>query len=145
MLVAVVGPSGAGKDTLMGLARARLDADARFRFVQRAITRPAEAGGEAHRPLSVPAFEAEQAAGAFALSWNVHGLLYGIPRDIEADLAGAAGRGGEPVARGAGGGRVALPAARAGGDGAGRGAGGAARRARAREARRTSRRGWRAR
>ena len=87
MLVAVVGPSGAGKDTLMGLARARLEGDARFRFVQRSITRPAEAGGEAHRALSVAAFEAERTAGAFALWWGAHGLFYGIPRDIEADLA----------------------------------------------------------
>ncbi len=87
MLMAVVGPSGAGKDTLMGLARARLDGDARFRFVQRAITRPAEAGGEAHRPLDEAGFEAERAAGGFALHWNAHGLLYGIPRDIKDDLA----------------------------------------------------------
>ena len=86
MLVAVVGPSGAGKDTLMGLARARLEGDARFRFVQRAITRTAEAGGEAHRALDVPAFEAERDAGGFALWWGAHGLFYGIPRDIEADL-----------------------------------------------------------
>ncbi|MBP0465992.1 phosphonate metabolism protein/1,5-bisphosphokinase (PRPP-forming) PhnN [Roseomonas sp. PWR1] len=87
MLVAVVGPSGAGKDTLMALARARLEGDLRFRFVQRAITRPAEAGGEAHRALSLPEFEAAREAGAFALWWNAHGLLYGIPRDIEADVA----------------------------------------------------------
>jgi len=87
MLVAVVGPSGAGKDTLMGLARARLAADPRFRFVQRAITRPAEAGGEAHRALDVAGFEAEREAGGFALWWRAHGLFYGIPRDIEDDLA----------------------------------------------------------
>lgn len=87
MLVAVVGPSGAGKDTLMGLARARLEGDTRFRFVQRAITRPAEAGGEAHRPLDVAAFDAERSAGGFALHWGAHGLFYGIPRDIAADLA----------------------------------------------------------
>lgn len=87
MLVAVVGPSGAGKDTLIGLARARLAGDDRFRFVQRAITRPAGAGGEAHRALDVASFEAERAAGRFALWWAAHGLLYGIPRDIEADLA----------------------------------------------------------
>ncbi|WP_198374240.1 phosphonate metabolism protein/1,5-bisphosphokinase (PRPP-forming) PhnN [Neoroseomonas rubea] len=87
MLVAVVGPSGAGKDTLMGLARARLEGDPRFRFVRRAITRPAEAGGETHHALSVHEFEAAREAGAFALWWNVHGLLYGIPRDIEADVA----------------------------------------------------------
>jgi len=87
MLVAVVGPSGAGKDTLMGIARARLVGDARFRFVRRAITRPAEAGGEDHRSLDAAAFVAERDGGGFALWWHAHGLLYGIPRDIEADLA----------------------------------------------------------
>lgn len=87
MLLAVVGPSGAGKDTLMGLARARVDGDARFRFVQRAITRPAEAGGEAHRALDEVGFAAEREAGGFALWWGVHGLLYGIPRDVEGDIA----------------------------------------------------------
>jgi phosphonate metabolism protein PhnN/1,5-bisphosphokinase (PRPP-forming) len=86
MLVAVVGPSGAGKDTLMARARAELEGDARFRFAQRAITRPAEAGGEAHRAMNLAAFEAEREAGHFALWWNVHGLFYGIPRDIERDL-----------------------------------------------------------
>ena len=44
MLVAVVGPSGAGKDTLMASARARIGPDGRFRFVRRSITRPASAG-----------------------------------------------------------------------------------------------------
>jgi phosphonate metabolism protein PhnN/1,5-bisphosphokinase (PRPP-forming) len=87
MLVAVVGPSGAGKDTLMALARARLAGDARFRFVRRAITRPAEAGGEDHRALDEAGFAAERDAGGFALWWAAHGLLYGIPRDIEDDLA----------------------------------------------------------
>lgn len=87
MLMAVVGPSGAGKDTLMGLARAGVEGDARFRFVQRAITRPAEAGGEAHRAMDDAAFEAERMAGRYALDWRAHGLSYGIPRDIEDDLA----------------------------------------------------------
>jgi phosphonate metabolism protein PhnN/1,5-bisphosphokinase (PRPP-forming) len=86
-VVAVVGPSGAGKDTLMAGARAALAGEPRIRFVQRAITRPAEAGGEEHRALTEAAFAAERAAGGFALHWPAHGLLYGIPRDIEADLA----------------------------------------------------------
>lgn len=87
MFVAVVGPSGAGKDTLLDGARAALDGDLRFRFVRRCITRAADAGGEAHEPLTRAAFEARRAAAGFALWWEAHGLLYAIPRDIEADLA----------------------------------------------------------
>lgn len=86
MLVAVVGPSGAGKDTLMAGARARLAGDPRFLFVQRSITRPAEAGGEDHAPTVRGAFLAARDAGAFALWWEAHGLLYGVPRTIEAEM-----------------------------------------------------------
>lgn len=83
MLVLVVGPSGAGKDTLLNAARQALADDARFRFVRRVITRPAEAGGEDHEPVSDAAF----AARDFALSWQAHGLRYGIPADVADDLA----------------------------------------------------------
>ncbi|MDJ0391388.1 phosphonate metabolism protein/1,5-bisphosphokinase (PRPP-forming) PhnN [Roseomonas sp. E05] len=90
-LVAVVGPSGAGKDTLLGAARMALAEDPRFVFARRAITRPAEthshAGAEAHLPLSEEAFAQAREAGAFALHWQAHGLHYGIPRSVEAELA----------------------------------------------------------
>lgn len=78
MIFAIVGPSGAGKDTLIaGALRARPD----LRLVRRVITRPADAGGEDYEGVSVPIFAARKAAGDFALDWQAHGLCYGIPRD----------------------------------------------------------------
>ncbi len=82
-LILVVGPSGAGKDTLLAAARATLAADARFRFPRRVITRPADAGGEDHEPATMADF----ASRDFALQWQAHGLSYGIPSAIAADLA----------------------------------------------------------
>jgi phosphonate metabolism protein PhnN/1,5-bisphosphokinase (PRPP-forming) len=83
MLVLVVGPSGAGKDTVLALARSALAGDARFRFVRRVITRPAVAGGEDHEAVSDDTF----ARRSFALQWRAHGLSYGIPQDVTHDLA----------------------------------------------------------
>jgi ribose 1,5-bisphosphokinase len=83
MLILVVGPSGAGKDTVLGMARLALAGDPRFRFVRRVITRPADAGGEDHEAVS----EADFARRAFALYWQAHGLHYGIPPDVTEDLA----------------------------------------------------------
>ena len=78
MIVAVVGPSGAGKDTLIaGALQARPD----LRLVRRVITRPTGAGGEDFDGVTEAEFAARLARGDFALHWQAHGLRYGIPRD----------------------------------------------------------------
>lgn len=86
-LIVVVGPSGAGKDSLLAHWRASLPPAQRPHLARRSITRPAEARGEAHEPLSAEAFAAQARAGAFAFRWQAHGLHYGIRHAELAPLA----------------------------------------------------------
>jgi ribose 1,5-bisphosphokinase len=83
-LVYVMGPSGAGKDSVMERARSLLPADAPVVFAHRYITRPAGAGGENHIALSAAEFELRRAHGLFAFHWEAHGNHYGIGREIHA-------------------------------------------------------------
>lgn len=85
-LVLVVGPSGAGKDSVLNGARRALAGNARFVFVRRTITRPSGAGGEDNIEATPERFAALQAGGAFSLTWRAHDLDYGIPNSIEEDL-----------------------------------------------------------
>jgi alpha-D-ribose 1-methylphosphonate 5-triphosphate diphosphatase len=86
-LVLIGGPSGAGKDTLIRLAQQHLADDPRFVFARRVITRPRDGGAEDHEPASAAQFARRLAGGAFAMSWEAHGLRYGVPRGIEQELA----------------------------------------------------------
>ena len=77
-LILVVGPSGAGKDSLIAAAAEKLSADASYYFPKREITRPSDAGGEDHIEVSVEGFHATRESGGYALSWEAHGLCYGV-------------------------------------------------------------------
>ena len=83
-LVLVVGPSGAGKDTLIDSVRAT-GRDTSTVFPRRIVTRPSSAA-EDHDTVSEQAFDQAAAAGAFAIWWQAHGLRYGIPCAIDTDL-----------------------------------------------------------
>jgi ribose 1,5-bisphosphokinase len=83
----LIGPSGAGKDSLLGYARARL-AGSSVLFAHRYITRPAGTGGENHIALDPAEFERRQAAELFALHWQSHGRRYGIGIEIDQWLMG---------------------------------------------------------
>ena len=76
--VLVVGPSGAGKDTLIAGARRVLAQDACFVFLRRAITRPSDRW-EDHISMSPDEFEEAGLLGRFAFTWDAHGLSYGVP------------------------------------------------------------------
>lgn len=80
----VMGPSGAGKDSVLGRARALLPADASVVFAHRYITRPPETSGENHVALSGTEFALRRTHGLFAFHWQAHGNHYGIGREIHA-------------------------------------------------------------
>jgi ribose 1,5-bisphosphokinase len=84
-LVLVVGPSGAGKDTLLGLAQTALADDADVVFVRRVVTREASAF-ENNEQVTPEAFRAAKMSGAFAIDWEAHGLCYALPRAIDEDI-----------------------------------------------------------
>jgi len=81
-LIYVVGPSGAGKDSLLDWVRAQLIPRGGVRLARRAITRPALDGGEAHEAVSESEFERRRKQGEFALHWRANGHGYGIGREI---------------------------------------------------------------
>ena len=82
----VVGPSGAGKDTLLRHTQEVLQHDPDIVFVRRIVTRPSSAT-EDHHSLSPDDFWVAAQQGAFALSWSAHGLSYAIPLSVESDMA----------------------------------------------------------
>jgi len=83
----VVGPSGAGKDSLIEGARAHLGDTGRYVFARRTITRPTGAPGEDHNGVTEAQFKSSVSAGEFLITWDAHGLSYGLPIDLLAALS----------------------------------------------------------
>lgn len=84
-LVLIVGPSGAGKDTLIGIARQLLAGDPRVKFPRRVVTRPSSQF-EDNVAMTPVEFDAALGQRKFALHWQAHGHAYGVPKDIDDDI-----------------------------------------------------------
>lgn len=85
-LVLVVGPSGAGKDTLMNAVKERLAGDPDYHFARRLITRTPDSAAEDHDTISPDDYARMIEKGEFALSWRAHGLGYVLPRSVDAAI-----------------------------------------------------------
>jgi len=84
-LILVVGPSGAGKDTLLGLANAACAEDRSIVFPRRVITRQASAS-EDNEEVSPGTFREALTRNEYAMHWEAHGHCYGVPRAIDDDI-----------------------------------------------------------
>ena len=81
----VVGPSGAGKDTVIAGAKAACGGDPAIVFPRRVVTRPATEA-ENHESLSDSDFDYAVKNSMFAFWWQAHGLKYGIPQIADNDV-----------------------------------------------------------
>ena len=78
-LIVVVGPSGAGKDSVLRawLQHAAAHSTTRLHVAQRAVTRPAN-GHEAHEPITPATWHRGVEDREFALHWHANNLYYGV-------------------------------------------------------------------
>jgi len=84
-LVLVVGPSGAGKDTLLRLAQAACADDHEIVFPRRVVTRESSAD-EDNIALGPDEFSRALEHGDFAAHWEAHGHSYALPLEINDDI-----------------------------------------------------------
>ncbi|MGY5958844.1 ribose 1,5-bisphosphokinase [Kosakonia sp. BK9b] len=80
-LIWLMGPSGAGKDSLLAALRSR--EHPQLLVAHRYITRPASAGSENHIALSEKEFFTRAEQHLFTLSWHANGFYYGIGAEID--------------------------------------------------------------
>ena len=78
----IVGPSGAGKDTLLRLARESIGGSLGLVFAHRYITRPHQDASENHVALTEAEFDLRAHKGCFAMQWASHGYRYAVGIEI---------------------------------------------------------------
>lgn len=81
----ICGPSGAGKDSVLAVARQALSARQDIVFARRLVTRAMQPGSD-HDPVTQAAFHALVDADALCWHWQAHGFYYGIARHYAAEV-----------------------------------------------------------
>ena len=79
-LIYVVGPSGAGKDTLLSWLKSRVRTSSLLHWARRTIDRPpsTDSNAEQHESIDSIGFENLLKEGAFAMHWEANSHRYGI-------------------------------------------------------------------
>jgi ribose 1,5-bisphosphokinase len=86
-LIYTMGPSGAGKDSLLAWLKTKLHPQAPVHFARRTIDRPVQPGGELHESVDASIFKHLRDQGTFSMHWAANGLQYGV-RHTELDGLG---------------------------------------------------------
>jgi ribose 1,5-bisphosphokinase len=77
-LIYTIGPSGAGKDSVLTWLNQVLSPRSAVHFARRVIDRPVISNGEEHESLSTEDFVAQRDQQEFALHWSANRHLYGV-------------------------------------------------------------------
>jgi ribose 1,5-bisphosphokinase len=77
-LIYVMGPSGAGKDSLLDWLKSKLPPQSPIHFAKRTIDRPLQALGEQHESVDDQSFEHLLKEKSFAMHWLANGRQYGV-------------------------------------------------------------------
>jgi len=78
----VIGPSGSGKDSLIGYAKSYLGREDGVVFSRRYITRPPDGRCEQHVPVSKQEFLQRSERGEFLICWQAHSYHYAIDHAV---------------------------------------------------------------
>jgi len=86
-LVYVIGPSGAGKDSVIDWLVSQPGLQESLHWATRDVTREGHDSSRRDRAVSAQTFATLQAQGAYALWWQANGLSYGVRHEALLPLA----------------------------------------------------------